>query len=344
MTLNVAVLGATGQVGREILSIIAERGLPAAEVFALSSRKMLGAEVSFGDRTLKTKDVEEFDFSKVRLCLMATGDPAARKWGNKAASAGCIVIDTSRAFRNDPQVPLVAPSVNAAAVEGWTKRNIIACPDGVTAQLVAVLKPLHEAAGVERVVVSTYQSVTGAGQRAVDELWTQTKGLYANQPADPKELPRQIAFNVIPQVDEFMDDGFTEEEWRIAAEVRKIIDNDIQVVATCVRVPTFVGVGEAVHLELAEPLSAADARTILRQAPGVVVVDRRNEEEGYVTPIESVGEWATFVSRVREDPTVENGLAMWIVADDLHNGSALLAVQTAELLLNRGALSPALGS
>jgi aspartate-semialdehyde dehydrogenase len=234
--------------------------------------------------------------------------------------------------------------VNAAAVEGWTKRNIIACPDGVTAQLVAVLKPLHEAAGVERVVVSTYQSVTGAGQRAVDELWTQTKGLYANQPADPKELPRQIAFNVIPQVDEFMDDGFTEEEWRTAAEVRKIIDNDIQVVATCVRVPTFVGVGEAVHLELAEPLSAADARTILRQAPGVVVVDRRNEEEGYVTPIESVGEWATFVSRVREDPTVENGLAMWIVADDLHNGSALLAVQTAELLLNRGVLSPALGS
>jgi aspartate-semialdehyde dehydrogenase len=344
MALNVAVLGATGQVGKEILSVLAERGFPASDVFALSSRKVIGSEVSFGERTLKTRDVEEFDFSKAQLCIMATGDPAARKWGNKVASAGCIVIDTSRAFRNDPQVPLIVPGVNASAIELYPKRNIITCPDGATAQLVTVLKPLHEAAGVERVVVATYQSVTSAGQRAVDELWVQTKGLYVNQPADPKEFPRQIAFNVIPQVDDFMDDGFTEEEWRISAEVRKIIDNDIQVVATCVRVPTFVGVGEAVHIELAEPLSAADARAILREAPGVMLVDRRNEEEGYVTPIEAVGEWATFVSRVREDPTVENGLAIWVVADDLRNGSALLAVQTAELLLNRGAFSSGIGS
>ncbi|MDP3738155.1 MAG: aspartate-semialdehyde dehydrogenase [Hyphomonadaceae bacterium] len=340
MTLKVAVLGATGTVGKEILSVMAERGFPADEVYALSSRKVMGSEVTFGEKTLKSKDVEEFDFASVQLCIMATGDPAARKWGNKAAQAGCIVIDTSRAFRMDPQVPLVAPSVNPAAVEGWSKRRIVSCPDGVTAQLATVLKPLHEAAGVERVVVATYQSVSGEGQRAIDELWVQTKGLYVNQAPDPKEFPRQIAFNVIPQIDDFMDDGFTEEEWRISAEVRKIIDNDIQVVATCVRVPTFVGIGEAVHIELAEPLSASDARAILREAPGVMVVDKREEEDGYMTPVQSVGEWATFVSRVRDDPTVENGLAMWIVSDDLHNGSALLAVQTAELLLNRGAFNP----
>jgi aspartate-semialdehyde dehydrogenase len=343
MPLKVAVLGATGLVGKEILSVLAERGFPADEVIALSSRKALGTEVSMGEKTLKTRDVEDFDFSTVQLCIMATGDPAARKWGNKAA-ANCIVIDTSRAFRMDPQVPLVVPSVNADAIEGFSRRNIVSVPDGVTAQLVTVLKPLHEAAGVERVVVATYQSVSGDGQRAIDELWTQTKGLYVNQAPEPKEFPRQIAFNVIPQVDEFMDDGFTEEEWRISQEVRKIVDSDIQVVATCVRVPTFVGVGEAVHVELAESLSASDARTMLREAPGVMLVDKKQEEDGYVTPVESVGEWATFVSRLREDPTVANGLAFWIVSDDLRNGGALLAVQAAELLLNRGALSPALNA
>jgi aspartate-semialdehyde dehydrogenase len=343
MPLKVAVLGATGMVGKEILSVLAERGFPADEVIALSSRKVMGTELSFGEKTLKSRDVEEFDFAGVQLCIMATGDPAARKWGNKAA-AHCIVIDTSRAFRMDPQVPLVVASVNADAIEGFGRRNIVAVPDGVTAQLVTVLKPLHDAAGVERVVVATYQSVSSEGQRAVDELWTQTKGIYVNQPPEPKEFPRQIAFNVIPQIDDFMDDGFTEEEWRISAEVRKIVDSDIQVVATCVRVPTFVGVGEAVHVELAEPLSAAEARTMLREAPGVMLVDKRQEEDGYVTPVESVGEWATFVSRLREDPTVGNGLAFWIVSDELRNGSALLAVQAAELLLNRGALSSALGS
>jgi aspartate-semialdehyde dehydrogenase len=342
MTLKVAVLGATGMVGREILGILAERGFPAGEMIALASRKLMGAEVSYGDAVLKAKDVEEFDFSTIQLCFMATGDPAARKWGNAISAAGCIVIDTSRAFRMDPQVPLVVPEVNADAIEGYAKRNIIAVPDGQTAQLVRTLKPLHDAAGVTRVVVATYQSVSGEGQRAIDELWVQTKGIYVNQAPDPKEFPRQIAFNVIPQVDDVMDDGFTEEEWRIAAETRKIVDNDIQVVATCVRVPTFVSVGEAVHVELAEPLPAKEARALLRAAPGIMLIDRREEEDGYETPIGVVGEWATYVCRVRDDPTVENGLAMWIVADDLRNGGALLAVQCAELLLNRGVFSAAL--
>jgi aspartate-semialdehyde dehydrogenase len=326
-------------VGREILNILAERGFPADAMIALASRKLMGAEVSYGDAILKAKDVDEFDFSTIQLCIMATGDPAARKYGNAISAAGCIVIDTSRAFRNDPQVPLVIPEVNASAIEGYAKRNIVSVPDGVTAQLARTLKPLHDAAGVTRVVVATYQSVSGEGQRAIDELWTQTKGIYVNQAPDPKEFPRQIAFNVIPQVDDVMDDGFTEEEWRISAEIRKIIDNDIQVVATCVRVPTFVSVGEAVHIELAEPLPAAEARDVLRQSPGIVLIDRREEEDGYETPIGAVGEWATYVCRVRDDPTVENGLAMWIVADDLRNGGAMLAVQCAELLLNKGAFN-----
>jgi aspartate-semialdehyde dehydrogenase len=342
MALKVAVLGATGMVGREILSILAERAFPATEVIALASRKMMGAEISFGDTILKAKDVDDFDFSGIQVCFMATGDQAARKYGNAISAAGCIVIDTSRAFRNDPLVPLVVPEVNADAIEGYAKRNIIAVPDGATCQLVRALKPLHDAVGVERVVVATYQSVSGEGQRAIDELWTQTKGIYVNQSPEPKEFPRQIAFNVIPSVDEVMDDGFTEEEWRLSAETRKIIDNDIQVVATCVRVPTFVSVGEAVHVELAQPFSASEARTLLRESPGIILIDRRDEEDGYETPIGAVGEWATYVCRVRDDPTVENGLAMWIVADDLRNGPAMIAVQCAELLLNKGAFSAAL--
>jgi len=344
MPLKVAVLGATTMVGREILGILAERAFPAADVIALTSRKSLGAEVSYGDAILKAKDVDAFDFSSLDLCFMATADSAARKYGNAIAAAGCIVIDTSRAFRNDPLVPLLVPEVNAAAIEGYARRNIICVPDGVTCQLVRTLKPLHEAAGVVRVVVATYQSVSGEGQRAIDELWTQTKGIYVNQAPEPKEFPRQIAFNVIPSVDEVMDDGFTEEEWRIAAETRKIIDNDIQVVATCVRVPTFVSVGEAVHVELAQPLPAAEARALLRESPGLLLIDRREEEDGYETPIGAVGEWATYVCRVRDDPTVENGLAMWIVADDLRNGAAMCAVQCAELLLNRGVFAAALGA
>lgn len=342
MALKVAVLGASGMVGREILGILAERGFPAAETVALTSRKMMGAEISFGDTILKARDVDAYDFSDTQVCFMATADSAARKYGNAIAAAGCIVIDTSRAFRNDPQVPLMVPEVNAAAIEGYARRNIIAVPDGVTCQLVRTLKPLHDAAGVVRVVVATYQSVSGEGQRAIDELWTQTKGIYVNQAPEPKEFPRQIAFNVIPSVDEVMDDGFTEEEWRLSSETRKIIDNDIQVVATCVRVPTFVSVGEAVHVELAQPLPAAEARALLRESPGILLIDRREEEDGYETPIGAVGEWATYVCRVRDDVTVENGLAMWIVADDLRNGAAMCAVQCAELLLNRGVFAEAL--
>ena len=344
MAPKVAVLGATGMVGREILNIMAERGIPVANVTALASRKMMGSEISYGDSILKAKDVDEFDFTKVHVCIMATGDAPARKYGASISATGCVVIDTSRAFRMDPQVPLVVPEVNADAIEGYSKRNIVSVPDGQTAQLVRTLKPLHDAAGVERVVVATYQSVSGEGQRAIDELWVQTKGMYVNQAPDPKEFPRQIAFNVIPSIDDVMDDGFTEEEWRIAAETRKIIDNDIQVVATCVRVPTFVSVGEAVHIELAQPLPASEARTLLREAPGIILIDRREEEDGYETPIGAVGEWATYVCRVRDDPTVANGLAMWIVADDIRNGAAMLAVQCVELLVNRGAFGRAIAT
>lgn len=338
MAPKIAVLGASGMVGREILSIMAERGFPVSDVTALVSRKMLGAEVSYGDATLKGRDADAFDFSSADICIMATGDAPARRYGAMIAAAGCIVIDTSRAFRMDPQVPLMVPEVNAHAIEGYARRNIIAVPDGVTAQLVRVLHPLHAAAGVARVVVATYQSVASQGQRAIDELWTQTKGMYVNQAPEPKEFPRQIAFNVIPSVDEVMDDGFTEEEWRLAAETRKIMGDDIQVVATCVRVPTFVSVGEAVHIEMAQPLPADQARAILREAPGLLLIERREEEDGYETPIGAVGEWATYVCRVREDTTVENGLALWIVADDLRNGAPMLAVQCAELLARRGRL------
>ena len=340
MALRVAVLGATGMIGREILGVLAERHFPADEVIAVASRKSIGREVTYGDVELKAKDVDQIDWSTIDLCLMAIGDNPARKWGNKISAAGCIVIDTSAAFRMDPQVPLVVPEVNAAAVEGYTKRNIIASPDSLTSQLVIALKPIHDRAGIERAVVSTYQSASSAGQRAMDELWTQTKGLFVNQAVDPKEFPRQIAFNVIPQIDEFMDDGATEEEWRLAQETRKVLDPDIQIMATCVRVPVFVGHGQAVHMELSEPLGAGDARAMLRESPGIMVVDKHEEENGYITPIEAVGEWATYISRIRNDHTVANGLAMWVVSDNLRNGSALNAVQIAELLLNRGVFKP----
>lgn len=343
MTLRVAVLGATRLLGKEILSVLAERQFPADEVIALSTRKQLGMEVSFGDTSLRTKDVEQFDFSSVQLCLMAVSDAAARKWANVAAQAGCAVIDTSAAFRQDASVPLVAPGVNGRAVEGIGRRNIIACPDPAVTMLANVLKPLHEAAGVTRAVVATYSSLASDGQAAMDELWVQTKGMFVNQAPDPKELPRQIAFNVIPQVDDVLDDGFTEAEHRISSEIRRIIDPDIQVVATAVRVPVFAAHAEAVHVELNEPLSAEEARNILRESPGIMLVDRRGDgsdeegdESGYVTPVDAVGEWATYVSRIRDDPTVENGLALWIVADSLRAGGGLVAVEVAELLLNRG--------
>jgi aspartate-semialdehyde dehydrogenase len=336
MVLRVAVLGATGSVGREMLNVLAERDFPADEVFAVASRKSLGREVSYGDAELKTKDVENFDWSSVQLCLMSAGSKVAKEWAPKIAAKGCIVIDNSSAWRMDPDVPLIVPEVNADAVMGYTKK-IIANPNCSTAQLVVALKPLHDAAGIERVIVSTYQSTSGAGREGMDELWTQTKGIFVNQSPEPKKFTKQIAFNVIPHIDDFMKDGFTKEEWKMRVETQKILDPDVQVTATCVRVPVFVGHSEAVHIELAEPLPAAEARRILREAPGVVVIDKR-EDEGYMTPVECVGEWATYVSRIREDRTVENGLAMWIVSDNLRKGAALNAVQIAELLLNRGIL------
>ncbi len=338
MSLRVALIGATSLLGREILTVLDERGFPASEMVALGSRKTLGAEVSYGDATLKVRDLDNFDFASAQLCILAVSDAMARKWAQKAAAAGCIVIDTSAAFRDDPQTPLVAPEVNADAVDGYSRRNIIACPDPAAVMLAAALRPLHDASGVVRAVVTTLESVSGAGRGAMDELWSQTKGLFVNQAPEAKEFPRQIAFNVIPQTDDFLDDGFTESEARLAGELRRLVDPDIQVVATCVRAPVFAGHAATVNVELAEPLAADDARRILRESPGLLIFDRRDEEGGYVTPLDVVGEWATYVSRIREDPTVANGLTFWTTADNLRAGGALVAVRIAELLLTRGVL------
>jgi aspartate-semialdehyde dehydrogenase len=336
MAIRIAVLGATGNVGREMLNVLAEREFPASEVYAVASRRSLGVELSYGDRELKTRDVENFDWSSVDLCLMSAGSKVAKEWAPKITAAGCIVIDNSSAFRMEKGVPLVVPEVNAHAIDDMPKK-IIANPNCSTAQMVVALKPLHDAAKIKRVVVSTYQSVSGAGREAMDELWTQTKGIFVNQPVEPRMFTKQIAFNVIPHIDEFMDSGDTKEEWKMKVETRKILDPEIEVAATCVRVPVFVGHSESVNIEFENPITAADARRILRESPGIMVVDKR-EDEGYATPVEAVGEWATYVSRIREDVTVENGLAMWIVSDNLRKGAALNAVQIAELLLNKGVL------
>ena len=339
MALRVAVVGATGNVGQEMLNILEERLFPADEVFAVASRRSLGREVSYGDRTLKCHDIEMFDFSTVDLCLMSAGGTVAKEWAPKIALQDCIVIDNSSAFRMDPLVPLVVPEVNADAVLGYDEKNILANPNCSTAQLVVALKPIHDKVGIERVVVSTYQSTSGAGKAAMDELWNQTKGIFVNDSPEPREFTKQIAFNVIPHIDDFMEDGATREEWKMAVETKKILDQDIELIATCVRVPTFVGHAEAVHLELAGPLSAEEASELLRESPGLMVVDKR-EDGGYVTPLECVGEWATFISRIRKDPTVEHGLAFWCVSDNLRKGAALNAIQIAEELLNRGILKP----
>ncbi len=340
MEVNVAIVGATGNVGQEVLAIMAERLFPAKEVFALASRQSIGREVSYGDKTLKCRDLETFDFSKVDLALFAAGGSVAKEWAPKAAKAGAMVIDNSSHFRMDPDVPLIVPEVNADAVTGARKKNIIANPNCSTAQLVVALKPLHDAATITRVVVSTYQSTSGAGKEAMDELFTQTKGIFVNDTPSPSKFTKQIAFNVIPHIDVFMEDGFTKEEWKMTAETKKILDPKIKLTATCVRVPTFVGHGEAVNVELKNPLSDDEAREILRESPGILVVDKR-EDGGYVTPVECVGDFATFISRLRVDPTVDNGLSFWCVSDNLRKGAALNAVQIAELVLNRGVLKKA---
>jgi len=338
MSITVAVVGATGMVGQEVLSILAERMFPAEEVFAIASRNSLGREVSYGDeKTLKCQDIEQFDFSKAPISIFAAGGDVAKEWAPKVAAAGSIVIDNSSAFRLDADVPLVIPEVNPDAVEGFRKRNIIANPNCSTAQLLVALKPIHDAATIKRVVVATYQSVSGAGREASDELFQQTKGIFVGQDAEPSNFTKQIAFNVIPHIDVFLDDGSTKEEFKMVAETKKILDPKIKLTATCVRVPVFVGHSEAVNLELERPLTTEEAHSILREAPGCLVVDKR-EDGGYVTPVECVGDFATFISRVREDPTVENGLNLWIVSDNLRKGAALNTVQIAELLLNRGLL------
>ncbi len=340
MSLTVAVIGATGVVGKEILAIMAERGFPADRVIPLATRRSIGVEVSYGERDLKCEDLEQCDFSRVDLALLAAGGEAAREWAPKIAAAGAYVIDNSSAFRMDPATPLVVPEVNADALDSLGEKRIIANPNCSTAQLVVALKPLHDRAIIKRVVVATYQSVSGAGTDAMDELWTQTRGIFVNDSLEKAAFTKQIAFNVIPHIDEFMEDGATREEWKMVVETKKILDPAIKLTATCVRVPVFVGHCEAVNIEFAREISAEEAHEVLREAPGVLVVDKR-EDEGYVTPVECVGEFATFVSRVREDPTVDNGLSLWVVSDNLRKGAALNAVQIAELLLNRGWLKAA---
>jgi aspartate-semialdehyde dehydrogenase len=335
MGLRVAVVGATGNVGREMLTILEERLFPADEVIALASRRSIGVEVSYGDKTLKCKDLENFDFSGVDLVLMSAGGTVSKEWSPKIGATGAVVIDNSSAWRMDPRVPLIVPEVNPDAISGYDKLNIIANPNCSTAQLVVALKPLHDRAKIKRVVVATYQSVSGAGKDAMDELWMQTKKLYVGDEIVPEQFPKQIAFNVIPHGGDFMDDGYTTEEWKIEVETKKILDPKIKLTATSVRVPVFVGHSEAVNIEFENELGAQEAREILREAPGIMVIDK-HEDGGYATPLDCVGEFATFVSRIREDHTVENGLSLWVVSDNLRKGAALNAVQIAELMLNKG--------
>jgi aspartate-semialdehyde dehydrogenase len=332
MGYRVAVVGATGNVGREMLNILDERQFPVDEIVALASRRSIGTEISFGDKTLKTKDLDTFDFTGWDIALFAVGSEATKTYAPKAAASGCVVIDNSSLYRYDPDVPLIVPEVNPQAIHGYAKKNIIANPNCSTAQMVVALKPLHDRATIKRVVVSTYQSVSGAGKDGADELWDQTKSIY--NPTDdkpPTKFTKQIAFNVIPHIDAFMDSGETKEEWKMVAETKKIVDTKIKVTATCVRVPVFVGHSEAVNIEFEEFLDEDEARDILREAPGIMVIDKR-EDGGYVTPVECVGDFATFISRIRQDSTIENGLNLWCVSDNLRKGAALNAIQIAETL------------
>jgi aspartate-semialdehyde dehydrogenase len=334
MGYKVAVVGATGNVGREMLEILAERAFPADEVVAIASRRSQGVECSYGDQTLKVKALDHFDFSDTDICLMSAGGAVSKEWSPKIAAQGAVVIDNSSAWRTDPDVPLIVPEVNADAVAGFRKKGIIANPNCSTAQLVVALKPLHDRARIKRVVVATYQSVSGAGKEAMDELFSQTRAVFVTDPIEPKKFPKRIAFNLIPQIDVFMEDGSTKEEWKMMVETKKILDPKIKLTATCVRVPVFVGHSEAVNIEFEEPITADEARNILRNAPGCLVIDK-HEPGGYVTPYEAVGEDATYISRIREDQTVDNGLSMWVVSDNLRKGAALNAVQIAECLINR---------
>jgi aspartate-semialdehyde dehydrogenase len=339
MGFRVAVAGATGNVGREMLNILAERGFPTREVIPLASSRSIGVEVSYGDRTLKVQALDTFDFSGVDICLMSAGGDVSRAMSPKIAAKGAVVIDNSSAWRYDAEVPLIVPEVNADAIAGFRAKNIIANPNCSTAQLVVALKPLHDAFGVRRVVVSTYQSVSGAGKEGMDELFDQTRAIFSASEPKTKKFPKRIAFNLIPHIDVFMEDGYTKEEWKMMVETKKILDPKIKLTATCVRVPVFVGHSEAVNIECEKPITADEARDILRAAPGVMVIDKR-ENGGYATPHEAAGDDATFISRIREDATVENGLSFWCVSDNLRKGAALNAVQIAEAMVKKGLISP----
>ena len=337
MGYRIAVVGATGNVGREMMNILEELEFPVDEIHAVASRKSVGKEVAYGDRILKCKDMESFDFSEVDLVLMSAGGTVSKAWSEKIGAQGPIVIDNSSAWRQHPDVPLIVPEVNPDAIEGVGAKNIIANPNCSTAQLVVAIKPLHDAAKIKRAVVATYQSVSGAGKEAMDELWDQSKGVFVLGPTEPHVFPKQIAFNVIPFIGTFRDDGYTDEEAKMWLETQKMIDPSIQLTVTCVRVPVFVGHSLAVNLEFETPLDADDARDILRDSPGVVVIDK-HDPTGYITPKECVGEFGVFVSRIRNDPTIKNGLSLWVVSDNLRKGAALNAVQIAQLLDERGML------
>ena len=337
MGYRVAVVGATGNVGREMLNILEEVNFPVDKIHAIASRRSIGVEVSFGEQILKCEDVEQFDFSSVDVVLMSVSGSFSKEWSPKIGAAGPIVIDNSSAWRMDPDVPLIVPEVNPDDVAYAGKKNIIANPNCSTAQLVVALKPLHDRARIKRVVVSTYQSVSGAGKEGMDELWDQTKGVFVLGAPEPKKFPKQIAFNVIPFIGAFGDDGYTDEEAKMWNETHKMIDPSIQLTVTCVRVPVMVGHSEAVNIEFHDPLDEDEARDLLRESPGLIVIDQRNDK-GYITPKEAQGEFPVFVSRIRKDPTVENGLNLWVVADNLRKGAALNAVQIAQLLHERGLL------
>ncbi len=339
MGYKVAVVGATGNVGREMLNILAERQFPADQVIALASSRSIGTEVSYGDKTLKCKQLDHYDFADTDICLMSAGGETSKEWSPRIGAQKCVVIDNSSAFRYDQDVPLIVPEVNADAVVGFTKKYIIANPNCSTAQLVVALKPLHDFATITRVVVSTYQSVSGAGKEGMDELDRQTKSLYSLGDVQVKKFPKRIAFNLIPQIDVFMEDGYTKEEWKMMVETKKILDPKIKLTATCVRVPVFISHSEAVNVEFERPITVEEARKILRAAPGVLVIDK-HEPGGYITPHEAAGEDATYISRIREDATVENGLTFWCVSDNLRKGAALNAIQIAETLINRKLIKP----
>jgi len=342
MGYRVAIVGATGNVGREMLNLLEELEFPVSEMHAVASRKSKGVEVSWGDKIIKCQDIDSFDFSSVDLVLMSAGGDVSRAWSEKIGKLGPIVIDNSSAFRMDPDVPLIVPEVNPDDIKLATKKNIIANPNCSTAQLVVALKPLHDAARIKRAVVSTYQSVSGAGKAGMDELWNQTKAIYGLGDATPKVFPKQIAFNVIPFIGSFRDDGFTDEEAKMWDETHKMLDPSIKLTVTCVRVPVFVGHSEAVALEFDKPITPDEARAILRDAPGVQVIDKQ-EHDGYITPVDAAGEHAVYVSRIRQDPTVENGLMLWVVSDNLRKGAALNAIQIAQLLDETGMIKPSSG-